>query len=31
MRAIVLGADLEDPPEVILEPAARWREGYDIV
>jgi glycosyltransferase involved in cell wall biosynthesis len=28
---IVLDADLQDPPEVILELAARWREGYDIV
>ncbi len=28
---IVLDADLQDPPEVILDLAARWREGYDIV
>ena len=28
---IVLDADLQDPPEVILELAARWREGYDVV
>jgi dolichol-phosphate mannosyltransferase len=28
---IVLDADLQDPPEVVLELAARWREGYDIV
>ncbi len=28
---IVLDADLQDPPEVILELAARWREGFDIV
>src|SRR6187551_2543149 len=28
---IVLDADLQDPPEVILQLAARWREGYDIV
>jgi glycosyltransferase involved in cell wall biosynthesis len=28
---VVLDADLQDPPEVILELAARWREGYDIV
>ena len=28
---IVLDADLQDPPEVILEMAARWREGYDVV
>jgi polyisoprenyl-phosphate glycosyltransferase len=28
---IVLDADLQDPPEVILELAARWRDGYDVV
>src|SRR5919204_4705533 len=28
---IVLDADLQDPPEVILQLAARWREGYDVV
>ena len=28
---IVMDADLQDPPEVVLELAARWREGYDIV
>jgi dolichol-phosphate mannosyltransferase len=28
---IILDADLQDPPEVILELAARWREGYDVV
>jgi dolichol-phosphate mannosyltransferase len=28
---IVLDADLQDPPEVVLELAARWREGFDIV
>jgi polyisoprenyl-phosphate glycosyltransferase len=28
---IVIDADLQDPPEVILEMAARWREGYEIV
>ena len=28
---VVLDADLQDPPEVILELAARWREGYDVV
>jgi glycosyltransferase involved in cell wall biosynthesis len=28
---IVLDADLQDPPEVILELAERWREGYDVV
>jgi glycosyltransferase involved in cell wall biosynthesis len=28
---IVLDADLQDPPEVILELAQRWRDGYDVV
>jgi glycosyltransferase involved in cell wall biosynthesis len=28
---IVMDADLQDPPEVILDLAARWRDGYDIV
>jgi dolichol-phosphate mannosyltransferase len=28
---IALDADLQDPPEVVLELAARWREGYDVV
>ncbi len=28
---IVIDADLQDPPEVALELAARWREGYDVV
>lgn len=28
---VVLDADLQDPPEVIPELAARWREGYDVV
>jgi polyisoprenyl-phosphate glycosyltransferase len=28
---IVLDADLQDPPEVILELTKRWREGYDVV
>jgi len=28
---IVLDADLQDPPEVVLELAACWREGYDVV
>ena len=28
---IALDADLQDPPEVILELAERWREGYDVV
>src|SRR3954452_4589851 len=29
--AIVLAADLQDPPEVIPEFVGRWRDGYDIV
>lgn len=28
---IVLDADLQDPPEVVLELAAKWREGYQVV
>ena len=28
---IILDADLQDPPEVILQLVERWREGYDIV
>ena len=28
---IVMDADLQDPPELVLEMAAKWREGYDIV
>jgi polyisoprenyl-phosphate glycosyltransferase len=28
---IVLDADLQDPPEVILDLAKQWRDGYDIV
>jgi polyisoprenyl-phosphate glycosyltransferase len=28
---IVMDADLQDPPEVILQMAARWQEGYEIV
>jgi len=28
---IVLDADLQDPPEVVLELIAKWREGYDVV
>ena len=28
---IVMDADLQDPPEVILDMAARWREGYEVV
>ncbi len=28
---IVMDADLQDPPEVIREMVAKWREGYDVV
>jgi dolichol-phosphate mannosyltransferase len=28
---IVMDADLQDPPEVALDLAARWREGYEVV
>ncbi|MBX3203318.1 MAG: glycosyltransferase [Labilithrix sp.] len=28
---VVMDADLQDPPEVILEMVAKWREGYDVV
>lgn len=29
--AIVLDADLQDPPELVPELVARWREGYEVV
>src|SRR4051794_35135864 len=28
---VVMDADLQDPPEVILEMIAKWRDGYDVV
>jgi polyisoprenyl-phosphate glycosyltransferase len=28
---IIIDADLQDPPEVIPELAARWRDGYEVV
>ncbi|MBP7356462.1 MAG: glycosyltransferase family 2 protein [Longilinea sp.] len=28
---IVIDADLQDPPEVMLELIAKWREGYEVV
>lgn len=28
---IIMDADLQDPPEVVLELVAKWREGYEIV
>ncbi len=27
----MIDADLQDPPEVILEMLAKWRAGYDVV
>ena len=29
--AILMDADLQDPPEVILELISKWREGYEVV
>jgi glycosyltransferase involved in cell wall biosynthesis len=29
--AVVIDCDLQDPPELIVELVARWREGYDVV
>jgi dolichol-phosphate mannosyltransferase len=28
---VIIDADLQDPPEVILELIAKWREGYQVV
>jgi dolichol-phosphate mannosyltransferase len=28
---VIMDADLQDPPEIVLEMAARWREGFDVV
>ncbi len=28
---VLIDADLQDPPELIPEMVARWREGYDVV
>ncbi len=28
---VIMDADLQDPPEIVLEMAAKWREGYEIV
>jgi dolichol-phosphate mannosyltransferase len=28
---VVMDADLQDPPEVILQLAERWQQGYDVV
>ena len=29
--AVIMAADLQDPPAVVREFIARWREGYDVV
>ncbi|MFT5201495.1 MAG: glycosyltransferase involved in cell wall biosynthesis [Candidatus Aldehydirespiratoraceae bacterium] len=29
--AIIMDADLQDPPEVAIEMAAKWREGFEVV
>jgi dolichol-phosphate mannosyltransferase len=28
---VIMDADLQDPPEVVKDMVARWREGYDVV
>ncbi len=28
---VIMDADLQDPPEVVVEMIARWREGFDVV
>jgi dolichol-phosphate mannosyltransferase len=28
---VIIDADLQDPPEVIIEMAKKWREGYEVV
>jgi dolichol-phosphate mannosyltransferase len=28
---VIMDADLQDPPEVVRDMIARWREGYDVV
>jgi len=28
---VVMDADLQDPPEVVRDMSARWRDGYDVV
>ena len=28
---VIIDADLQDPPEIILDLIAKWREGYDVV
>ncbi|WP_051063137.1 glycosyltransferase family 2 protein [Ilumatobacter nonamiensis] len=29
--AVIMDADLQDPPQTVLEMSRRWREGYDVV
>lgn len=31
LAVIAMDADLQDPPEVVLEMAAKWREGYEVI
>src|ERR1051325_8197278 len=28
---VVMDVDLQDPPELLLEMVAKWREGFDVV
>jgi len=28
---VIMDADLQDPPEVVIEMLAKWREGYEVV
>jgi dolichol-phosphate mannosyltransferase len=28
---VIMDADLQDPPEVVIEMAKKWREGYEVV
>jgi dolichol-phosphate mannosyltransferase len=28
---VIIDADLQDPPELILEMVAKWREGYEVI
>lgn len=28
---VIMDADLQDPPELVVEMAARWRDGFDVV
>jgi dolichol-phosphate mannosyltransferase len=31
LAVIAMDADLQDPPDVVLEMAAKWREGFEVV